>query len=69
MQRDHVEEWVGLVRAVRPDVPAADARVLVHAALNVITDVGRLGRFDRTSGFDAQTTRLALVVLNANLRR
>ncbi|MEE3920687.1 TetR family transcriptional regulator [Micromonospora sp. BRA006-A] len=64
-QRLHVEEWVGLVRAVRPDLPAADARVLVHAALNVVTDVGRLGRFDRTAGYDDQTARLALAVLHA----
>ena len=64
-QRLHVEEWVGLVRAVRPDLPAGDARVLVHAALNVVTDVGRLGRFDRTAGYDDQTARLALAVLHA----
>ncbi|MGW0434534.1 TetR/AcrR family transcriptional regulator [Micromonospora sp. NPDC003197] len=64
-QRSHVEEWVRLVGTVRPDLPVADARVLVHAALNVITDIGRLGRFDRTSGYDAQTTRLALAVLQA----
>nr|WP_228532142.1 TetR/AcrR family transcriptional regulator [Micromonospora sp. ANENR4] len=64
-QRLHVEEWVGLVRAVRPDLPAADARVLVHAALNVVTDVGRLGRFDRSEGYDDQTARLALAVLHA----
>lgn len=64
-QRAHVEEWVRLVRAVRPDLPPADARVLVHAALNVVTDVGRLGRFDRTAGYDSQTARLALAVLHA----
>ncbi|MEU7796429.1 TetR family transcriptional regulator [Micromonospora tulbaghiae] len=64
-QRLHVEEWVGLVRAVRPDLPAGDARVLVHAALNVVTDVGRLGRFDSTAGYDTWTARLALAVLHA----
>ncbi|MEV0609537.1 TetR family transcriptional regulator [Polymorphospora rubra] len=64
-QRSHVEEWVRLVGTVRPDLSVADARVLVHAVLNVITDIGRLGRFDRTSGYDAQTARLALAVLQA----
>ncbi|GAB2921271.1 TetR/AcrR family transcriptional regulator [Micromonospora polyrhachis] len=64
-QRSHVEEWVRLVGTVRPNLPVADARVLVHAALNVVTDIGRLGRFDRTSGYDAQTARLALAVLRA----
>nr|BFE59284.1 TetR/AcrR family transcriptional regulator [Dactylosporangium thailandense] len=64
-QRQHVEEWVRLLGTVRPELPVADARVLVHAALNVVTDIGRLGRFERTSGFDAQTSRLALAVLHA----
>ncbi|MFI5908473.1 TetR/AcrR family transcriptional regulator [Dactylosporangium sp. NPDC051541] len=64
-QRQHVEEWVGLLGTVRPELATADARILVHAALNVITDVGRLGRYDRTSGFEAQTARLALAVLHA----
>ncbi|WSG48076.1 TetR/AcrR family transcriptional regulator [Dactylosporangium sp. NBC_01737] len=64
-QRVHVEEWVRLVGTVRPDLPAADARVLVHAALNVVTDIGRLGGFDRTPGYEAQTAGLALAVLRA----
>jgi AcrR family transcriptional regulator len=64
-QRQHVEEWVQLLGRVRPELPVADARILTHAALNVVTDVGRLGRFDRTSGFEAQTARLALAVLHA----
>ncbi|MFD6566876.1 TetR/AcrR family transcriptional regulator [Micromonospora profundi] len=64
-QRLHVEEWVRLVRAVRPDLPVTDARVLVHAALNVITDIGRLGRFDSAEGYDTQTAHLALAVLHA----
>ncbi|MFF5180609.1 TetR/AcrR family transcriptional regulator [Micromonospora sp. NPDC000316] len=64
-QRLHVEEWVRLVGMVRPDLPVADARVLVHAALNVITDIGRLGRFDRAEGYDIQTAHLALAVLHS----
>jgi AcrR family transcriptional regulator len=64
-QRVHVEEWVRLLGTVRPQLPAADARVLVHAALNVITDVGRLGGFDRTPGYETQTADLALAVLHA----
>ncbi|GAA1032954.1 hypothetical protein GCM10009557_33150 [Virgisporangium ochraceum] len=64
-QRRLVEEWVRLVRDVRLDVPVADAGVLVHAALNVVTDLGRLGRFDRSAGYDEQTARLALAALYA----
>jgi AcrR family transcriptional regulator len=64
-QRRHVEEWVRLVRDVRPGLAVADAGMLVHAALNVVTDIGRLGRFDRSAGYDAQTARLALAALHA----
>lgn len=64
-QRLHVEEWVRLAGTVRPELAAADSRVLVHAALNVVTDVGRLGRFDRTSGYETQTAGLALAALSA----
>jgi AcrR family transcriptional regulator len=64
-QRRHVEEWVRLVRDVRPGLAVADAGMLVHAALNVVTDIGRLGRFDRSAGYDEQTARLALAALHA----
>jgi AcrR family transcriptional regulator len=64
-QRVHVEEWVRLVGMVRPELPANDARVLVHAALSLITDIGRLGHYDRALGYDQQTARLALTVLSA----
>jgi AcrR family transcriptional regulator len=64
-QRLQVEEWVRRLTATRPDLPVADARVLVHAALNVVTDVGRSGSFDRTPGFDLEATRLALATLRA----
>jgi AcrR family transcriptional regulator len=65
VQRLHVEEWVHLLGQVRPDLPVNDARVLVHAALSLVTDIGRLGSYDRTRGFDAQTAGLAMVVLSS----
>jgi AcrR family transcriptional regulator len=46
-QRLQVEEWVRLLAARRPELPTAEARVLVHAALNLVTDLARLSRFDR----------------------
>ena len=65
VQRLHVEEWVRLLTQVRPDLPAADARVLVHAAINLVTDLGRAVRFTRTGGADAFVARLALTALAA----
>lgn len=44
IQRLNVEEWAKLLRAVRPELTAAEARVLVHAALALVVDLGR--RFD-----------------------
>jgi AcrR family transcriptional regulator len=47
-QRLQVEEWVRLLVACRPPLTPAEARVLVHAALNLVTDIARLARFDRS---------------------
>jgi hypothetical protein len=65
VQRLHVEEWVRLLTQVRPGLPAADARVLVHAAINLVTDLGRALRFTQAGGADAFVVRLALTALAA----
>ncbi len=38
-QRVNVDEWATWLRRARPDLTAAEARFLVHAALNTATDV------------------------------
>ncbi|MBW6436301.1 TetR/AcrR family transcriptional regulator [Actinoplanes hulinensis] len=65
VQRLHVEEWVRLLGRLRPGLPVPEARVLVHAGLNLVTDLSRLVRFDRRSGMDRHLVRLALTVLRA----
>jgi AcrR family transcriptional regulator len=65
VQRLHVEEWVRLLGTVRPGLPATEARVLVHAALNLVTDLGRWARFDRRTGMDVHLVRLCRTVLSA----
>ncbi|MEU4692250.1 TetR family transcriptional regulator [Actinoplanes sp. NPDC023714] len=65
VQRLHVEEWVRLLGRLRPELPAAEARLLVHAALNVVTDLSRWVRFDRRSGMDRHLVRLCMAVLKA----
>jgi len=65
VQRLHVEEWVRLLVAVRPELTASEARVLTHAALNVVTDLSRWVRFDRRTGMDRHLVRLMGVVLDA----
>ncbi|MGW0245631.1 TetR/AcrR family transcriptional regulator [Nocardia goodfellowii] len=41
IQRLNVEEWAKLVVGVRPGLTAAEARVLVHAALALVVDLGQ----------------------------
>ncbi|WP_433826003.1 TetR/AcrR family transcriptional regulator [Actinoplanes sp. CA-015351] len=65
VQRLHVEEWVRLLVRLRPELPVAEARVVVHAALNVVTDLSRWVRFDRRTGMDKHLVRLAIAILQA----
>ena len=64
-QRLHVEEWVLLLTTVRPGLPVVEARLLVHAALNLVSDLGRAVRFARGAGTEALVTTLAGIALNA----
>jgi AcrR family transcriptional regulator len=48
LQRLYVEEWVRALTALRPDLPAADARVLAHAAFGLMNSTPFLsGEVDR----------------------
>ncbi|MET0452827.1 MAG: TetR/AcrR family transcriptional regulator [Mycobacterium sp.] len=48
MQRATVESWTQLVVAVRPELTTGEARFVVHAAMALVIDVGRLSGY-RTS--------------------
>ena len=63
VQRLHVEEWVRLLLALRPELSASQARVLTHAALNLVTDLSRWVRFDRRTAMDHHLVRLMDTVL------
>jgi hypothetical protein len=63
IQRLQVEEWVRLLTGLRPELAAADARVLVHAALNVVTDLGTSTDAPPPAGFGRPVAQLALAVL------
>ncbi|MEV6072365.1 TetR/AcrR family transcriptional regulator [Nocardia sp. NPDC052001] len=41
VQRLNVEEWARLLVAARPELTAAEARLLVHSALALVVDLGR----------------------------
>lgn len=48
VQRSTIDSWVGLLLSVRPELNATGARFLVHAAMGLVVDVGRLVHYDRT---------------------
>lgn len=47
VQRSTIDSWVALLIAVRPELTATRARFLVHAAMGLVVDIGRLVRYDR----------------------
>nr|WP_318276377.1 TetR/AcrR family transcriptional regulator [Mycobacterium eburneum] len=47
VQRSTIDSWVQLLTAVRSDVTATQARFLVHAAMALVVDLGRLVHYDR----------------------
>ncbi|MEN0134846.1 MAG: TetR/AcrR family transcriptional regulator [Rhodococcus sp. (in: high G+C Gram-positive bacteria)] len=63
VQRLHVEEWVHLVTAVRTELSAPEARFLVHAALGLVLDIGRLVHFDTREESRARLHTLMTAVL------
>jgi hypothetical protein len=64
-QRLNVEEWVKLLTSARTDLPATEARLLVHAAFTLVSDQGRAVRFTRGVGAERHIARLASTVLYA----
>lgn len=64
-QRDYVAEWVALLTAARPGLPAPEARVLVHAALALINGLTRVPHLAVQPGARARIAALAEAVLAA----
>ncbi|MGW0036203.1 TetR/AcrR family transcriptional regulator [Gordonia sp. NPDC003376] len=59
-QRINVEEWTTWVVRSRPELGAARARYLVHAALAAISDLVRLGRSSEPNRIDPLAQRILL---------
>ncbi len=65
LQRTYVAEWVRQLRALAPDLPEPDARVVVHAALTIINDLARTPRIVTRPGIATELSELAVTVLDA----
>lgn len=63
VQRLNIEKWAQLVSEARPDMPAVQARFLVHAALGLVFDMGRLVHFDLSPGPAGRVRQLMLTTL------
>lgn len=62
LQRSYVEEWVGVLRKLRPELEATEARVLVHAAFGLMNSTPFLG-----SEPLAERSRVAELLVEATL--
>lgn len=62
-QRLNVEEWALLLGETRPDLSVAECRFLVHAALSLVLDVGRVMHFESTAANEARVRQLMLATL------
>ncbi|MBB5915151.1 AcrR family transcriptional regulator [Nocardia transvalensis] len=63
IQRLIVAEWANLLAEVRPDLPEAHARIVVHAAFGLVVDLGRLFGNDQRICPPDQVSRLMEVTL------
>ncbi|MEV0296700.1 TetR/AcrR family transcriptional regulator [Nocardia sp. NPDC050710] len=63
IQRLNVEEWAKLVARMRPELSAAEARVLVHAAMALVVDLGQWLGPQNPICSQARVIRLMQVIL------
>jgi AcrR family transcriptional regulator len=62
-QREYVSEWVALLRKVRPELAAGEARALVQMTLTTISDSWRTTHLARRPAFGAELTAIAQAIL------
>lgn len=53
VQRSTIDSWVRLLTAARSELTATQARFLVHAAMSLVVDLGRLVHYDRLTADSA----------------
>ena len=63
LQRLNIEKWAQLLSDARPDITAVQARFLVHAALGLVFDMGRLVHFDLSPGPAGRVRQLMITTL------
>lgn len=62
-QREYINEWVTLMRAVVPDLPEAEARLRVGVVVNVANDLARTPKLRALAASRATMKRLGRAIL------
>jgi AcrR family transcriptional regulator len=63
VQRDYVAQWVTLLSAIHPHLPAREAKITAHAALTIANDLSRTRRLAARPHFEAELTALLHTIL------
>ncbi|GAA4545931.1 TetR/AcrR family transcriptional regulator [Amycolatopsis samaneae] len=58
VQRDYVARWISLLSAVRPELPAREVKITVHAALTIANDLTRTRRVAHRPNLEAELSAL-----------
>lgn len=68
VQRDYVGQWVALLAAARPELPAREVKIIVHAALTIANDLSRTRRVTVRPHLEEELTALLHAVLGISSR-
>jgi AcrR family transcriptional regulator len=67
VQRDYVQQWVGLLSAVQPELNAREAKITVHAALTIANDLARTRRINSRPHLEIELAALMRAVLGISM--
>ncbi|SRX92384.1 transcriptional regulator [Rhodococcus jostii RHA1] [Mycobacterium shimoidei] len=67
VQRSTIDSWVRLLTQARPELPTTHARFLVHAAMALVVDLGRLVNYELTADNSAYPQACVRKLMQATL--
>jgi type VI protein secretion system component VasF len=67
VQRSTIDAWMRLLAAARPALTKTQARVLVHAAMALVVDVGRLVHYENSADNSAYSQACVRKLMEATV--
>jgi hypothetical protein len=67
VQRSTIDAWMRLLAATRPALTKTQARVLVHAAMALVVDVGRLVHYENSTDNSAYSQACVRKLMEATV--